>query len=394
MQCVSMPQNNLCDSTQLQLKANHNHMKYFIGICLIIYCCLSCTSYRIFTNNIPHYGDMKCFPYVEFPASSTPNPFPTKYYQYNFSPDFQKFLRTHHTTALLVIQNDTIRLEYYAPTICSGQSLELFSISKSIVASIMSIACEEGYISSVKDKLGDYLSHLPQGYENITLEDLLNMRSGIKTTLYHSAWLYYSSNLKRSLYHISISSCPGNTYSYNNADTQWLIAVIEEATRQKFCNYFYQKLWIPLHTEYAGSWSIDSRKHNTARGFCGLNISLRDLARLGICFLKNGQYEGHQLLPASWLQRTFSPSLEEKSNTDDFIYHMHWRIITPQVEFLAKGLFGQYMYINKAKNSVVIRLGSNESSVAWIPFFRRLLTSSTLNSFPYPDFSNACPNNN
>ena len=372
-------------------------MKYCIWIYFVINCCISCTSYRLITNNFPQYGDMNHFPCVEFTSSSNPHPIPFKYYQYNFSHDFQKFLHSHHTTALLLIQNDTIRLEYYAPSVRSGEPLEVFSISKSVVAGVLAIACEEGYISSVKDKLSIYFPQLPEGYEDITLEDLLDMRSGIKTTMYNSAWLYYSNNLNRNLKHTPLSSSPGSTYAYSNTATQWLIAVIEKATGQKFSDYFYRKLWEPLHTEHTGSWSIDSRKHNTVRGFCGLNISLRDLARLGICYLHNGQYEGKQLIPDTWLKETFSPSPDEKLNTDDFIYHMHWRIITPQVEFLAKGLFGQYMYINKAENSIVIRLGSNESTIAWIPFFRQLLnpaSASAINKSPYPDFSNAYPNNN
>ena len=379
-------------------------MKYYILIFLIINTLASCTTCRLIAYNVPQYGDMEHFPSVLFPASPSASPFPEQYNSGYTTPEFRHFLHSHHTTALLMVQNDTIRLEYYAPTIHPDQQLEVFSVSKSIVAGVLAIAQQEGYIHAMTDKLSDYIPHLPQGYGNISLQNLLDMRSGIKTNLANSAWLYYSSHLNKSLKHLPLESQPGSEYEYSNAVTQWLINVIEKATGQIFSEYFYQKFWQPLHMESPGSWSLDSRKNNTVRGFCGLNLSVRDLARIGNCFLHNGRSEGQQILPADWLQKTFSPPLEEKQNSDDFIYHMHWRIITPNVEFLAKGLFGQYVYINKAENTIVIRLGSQESSVAWIPFFRQLIDyqktqsaqfrETVPNILPYPDLSNVWPNNN
>lgn len=378
-------------------------VKYYILIFLIINSLMSCTTSRLIAYNVPQAGDMEHFPSVVFPASPAAHPLPALHNPNYATREFEHFLHSHHTTALLMIQNDTIRLEYYAPGIHPDQQLEVFSVSKSIVAGVMAIAQQEGYIHALTDKISDYIPHPPRGYENISLLDLLNMRSGIKTTLYNSAWFYYSSHLNKSLQRLPLESQPGSKYEYSNATTQWLVSIIEKATGQKFSEYFYEKFWKPLHMESPGSWSLDSRQNNTVRGFCGLNLSIKDLVRIGNCYLHNGYSEGQQILPASWLQKTFSPPLDGKQNSDDFIYHMHWRIITPNVEFLAKGLFGQYMYINKAANTVVIRLGTQESSVAWIPFFRQLtdyrqtpphLRKSIPSTPPYPDLSNVWSNNN
>lgn len=372
-------------------------MKFLKVSCFFFLLFLSCTPYRMFIYNIPHAGDQQYFPKACFPPSSTPRKLPIKY---EALPDsFSKFLRSHHTLAFLWIQNDTVRLEYYAPQAHPSMALDLFSISKSIVAGMIAIAQEEGYISSLSEKLGDYFSDLPAGYEEITLNDLLNMRSGIKESFLITTKLYYSNHLNAAIRHIPLQYLPGQQYEYSNATTQWLIAVIEKATGTPFENYFYQKIWQPLGMENTGSWTLDSRRHHTVRGFCGLNLCLRDLARIGWCFLHEGNYFGRQIIPEEWIARTFSPPTDMKRTPDHFLYNRHWRIITPNEKFLAKGFLGQYLYIDKKTNTLLIRLGTAESSVDWLTLFEQLtrnitspeqLVSKQKSQYPTPASSDKC----
>lgn len=58
------------------------------------------------------------------------------------------------------------------------------------------------------------------------------------------------------------------------------------------------------------------------------------------------------------------------------IYNMHWRLLSSGQEILAKGLRGQYLYLNKKTNTLIIRLGTRESSV------RMALPLPPINSLP------------
>lgn len=350
-------------------------MKFLFFILFYGFLLTCCSTYRLITHNFPGSGDQYIFPCVSFPASSSPLPIPTSYSASHFSREFQHFLRTHHTLAFLMIQNDTIRIEYYAPHLSPNQTIDLFSISKSIVASVAGIAYEEGYLSSLSDTLGQYFKNLLPHYPCISIDDLLNMRSGIHNSMYYTTRLYYSHNLSGTLSRIPQHLSPGRTYEYNNAATQWLVALIEEVTQMNFADYFYQKLWLPLGMEDRGNWTIDSRRQKHVRGFCGLNLSARDLGKLGLCYLHNGHYAGQQVIPSTWMDSTFHGSASSQPTPEDPIYHMHWRIFVPDEEVLAKGLLGQYLYLNKKTNTVIIRLGSRESSVEWLPFFRELMDS-------------------
>lgn len=343
---------------------------FYLFIYLILTPC--CTPCRIFTYNLPRTGDQQHFTRIYFPADSTPHFIPSR--PISSPQTLYQFLSMHHTLAFLWIHNDTVRAEYYAPEVSAGQMLDLFSISKSVVAGVLAIACEEGYVTNISDKLEQYIPDLPSAYKGITLVNLLNMRCGINASWYTSTLLYHSNHLNKTLRRIPLRTLPDQEYEYCNAATQWLIAVIEKATGQKFTDYFYQKLWQPLGMEHAGNWSIDSPKYQTARGFCGLSTTLRDLAKLGLCYLHQGYYGGKQILPPTWVNQTFTILPHTGQSEGKFIYNMHWRIITPREEFLAKGLLGQYMYVNKKSNTLIIRLGSKESSVDWIPFFRQLIS--------------------
>ncbi len=354
----------------IHLKSSNRNL-IFIFFIFYFSVFIACTPSRILVHNFPESGDRHNFPCVSFSAAETPQSLPVKYDTLYTTATFRKFLRSHHTLAFLVIQNDTIRAEYYAPHHRKKEAIDLFSISKSIVAGVLAIAQQEGYISGLSDKLGDYFTDLPPGFRDISLADLLNMRCGIKESFYTTTKMYYSNDLNKALKQLHLHAPPGQQYEYCNPATQWLVAVIEQTTDMKFSDYFYQKVWLPLRTEYDGSWSLDSRKQSTVRGFCGLNMAPRDLAKFGICYLHNGKYLGQQIIPAGWVENTFFTSPDMIKTPDDFIYNMHWRIITPDEEFLAKGLLGQYMYLNKKTNTVIIRLGTSESNVEWIPFLRQ-----------------------
>lgn len=346
---------------------------FYIFIFLTFTVC--CTPCRIFTYNFPRTSDQQHFPRIYFPASSIPHPIPSKHN--STIPSLNQFLQKHHTLAFLWIHNDTIQAEYYAPHVTTEQTLDLFSISKSVVAAVLAIAWKEGYISDISDKLTYYIPDIPPAYQEISLVNLLNMRCGIEASWYTSTVLYHSSHLDKTLRNIPLLTFPDTRYEYCNAATQWLIPLIEKTTGQKFTDYFYQKLWQPLGMEYPGNWSIDSPKYQTARGFCGLSTSLRDLAKIGLCFLHEGYYGGKEILPPAWIDKTFTLPPASEQSGEESVYNMHWRILTPNEEFLAKGLLGQYLYLNKKDNDLIIRLGSKESSVDWIPFFRQLISGGS-----------------
>lgn len=354
-------------------------MKLFIFVLFVLINFISCIPYRTLNHAQPQIGDCALFPQVVFPASETPYLLPCKIQPTDNKNRLHHFLHKTGSFAFLVIHQDTIINEYYLLPELKQLATDAFSLSKVFVATTVCVALQEGYIGNLEDTLGKYISGLPGSYQNIRIIDLLNMRSGIKTTFRNTAQIYYSNHLNRTSLKAPIISSGGKKYRYSNQSTQLLITLLEKSTQREFTDYFFEKIWEPMQMEHKGYWSLDSKKYHTARGFAGLSLTARDIAKLGLLYLHNGCLNHHRIIPVSWIDYTLSPA-EELRITPEFYYHLQWKIITPGEEFLAKGLAGQYLYINKRTNTIIVRLGFRNTSTDWPIFFRHLSKQMVLKS--------------
>lgn len=345
--------------------------RLWIAGCLMIMM-YSCITYRTLTNGQPHVGET-IFPSLALLPTDTAYYLPaSKQHAVEHlirPPELSRFLRRQECLAFLVIHQDTIVEEYYLYPELKQEATEIFSLTKSFVSTAVGIAYEEGFIESLSDPLGKYLPDLPPSYHPIRIVDLLDMRTGIKTTFLNTARLYYSNNLDRTCQCMIVEESPGQSYRYSNQATQLLVKVVEQCTKQNFIDYFIEKIWLPLRMENTGFWSLDSEKHHTPRGFAGLCLTARDIAKLGLLYLHDGFLYQQQILPASWVQTVLSPAEEHRISPETY-YHLHWKILTPGEEFMAKGMFGQYLYVNKKTNTVIVRLGFKNTSTNWLRFFR------------------------
>ncbi|EPZ57436.1 beta-lactamase family protein [[Clostridium] sordellii ATCC 9714] len=91
-----------------------------------------------------------------------------------------KFIEETNTTGLIVIHDDKIKYENYFLGANENTLLSSNSVCKSFVSSLLGIAISEGYISSVNDPIGKYVSELKDTeLEKISIKDCLQMSSGI-----------------------------------------------------------------------------------------------------------------------------------------------------------------------------------------------------------------------
>jgi hypothetical protein len=111
------------------------------------------------------------------------------------------FAPTHAIRSFIIIQNDTLKYEYYGDKSSKTDLHSSYSIAKSFTSTLIGIAIEEGFIKSEQDAAVKYLPELekvPQG-KKLTIEHLLNHTSGIKYTLETDAKIYYGRNALKTL---------------------------------------------------------------------------------------------------------------------------------------------------------------------------------------------------
>lgn len=352
---------------------------------LLLLCSFSsCYYLRAYKVRKFQLTDHQRLPSVAIPASSAPGPFfnsvnAPQYYELKSRLDNE--LAGTLTAAFLVIRNDSIIYENYFNGFTQASLLPSFSVAKSFISTLVEIAREEGKIKSLQDPVTNYLPELLKNdsrFSRITLQHLLDMRSGLKWKeesygLKDDAIkLGFRPNLRKYALKIQVEKEPGQEFHYQSINTELLALSLERATGKKVSVYIKEKLWQPLGAEYPGTWNVDSKKHQQEIAYAGLNATARDFAKLGQLFLNKGNWKGRQIIDSSWVQTVASADTMQKYGG----YKNQWwsfrrlshnsRASTamPQshsAPYHAQGLLKQFIYVNPMNNVVIVRLGRNWS---------------------------------
>ena len=330
----------------------------------------------VIVENFRTFNDV--WPASRMPASSNPHKYPKVENtelpdSFTFGTenlDTEQFLKDSWTTGFLVIQNDTIIYEdYYLGNTESTQNIS-WSVAKSFISALFGIALDEGHIRSIEEKVEAYVPELKgSGYEGARIKDVLQMSSGVK---FNEDYGDFYSDINRWGRGFALGNSqdafaatlerevePGTRCHYVSIDTHVLGMILTRATGRTVTDYMSEKLYEPMGMEYEGRWVIDGHKMEMVLG--GLNLTLRDFAKLGTLFLKEGNWRGKQIVPHDWAKASLTPDAPHVMPTmGDFGYGYQWWIPDSEVgEFMALGVYNQNIYVNPATKTVIVKLSAN-----------------------------------
>jgi len=341
----------------------------------------ACHVGKYFTRNTADTKDHKRFPYYTINNASPVYNFEIAKEEHipelstSLDPkgkyaDFDHLLEENNTSAFIVIRNDSILYERYFNGAKADSIMPSFSIAKAFVSATTGIAHKEGYIKSVDQAVTDFLSGFKDdGFQKVTIENLLNMRSGIKfsETYYnpfgHAAKFYYGKDLEKYAYKLKVNKTPGTEYYYNSANPLILAMIIEKTSGMRLAEYFEKKIWSKIGAEYPATWNYDSEKHGMVKAFCCINAAPRDFAKFARLYLNNGNWEGEQIIPEEWVKHSMSIHNDSR-DSEDYPYNYFWRVLDNGAVF-AKGILGQYIFLDPAKNIIIVRFGKKRGDVHW-----------------------------
>lgn len=284
---------------------------------------------------------------------------------------FESYLRQNKTVAFLIIKNDTIQYEKYFDGYDQSSVVASFSMAKSVTSILIGCAINDGLIKSVNEPITNYIPELKaNGLENVTIEHLLQMNSGIKFNESYinpfgdAATYYYGRNLTKQVLKRKLEREPGSGFKYSSGDTQILGLILQRALDGKSITaYFEEKLWQPLGMEYDATWSLD-KKDGLEKTFCCINARARDFSKIGRLYLNKGNWNGKQIVPREWVER----SVKADTTTGASYYKYQWWLPHDN-DFMAQGILGQYVYVDPDKNLIIVRLGKNYGNVNWKRLF-------------------------
>ncbi|WP_375579596.1 serine hydrolase [Marivirga tractuosa] len=306
-------------------------------------------------------------------AASNPQPWKKspQYNQYEMGQTYQEELEAYETTAFLVVKDTALFYEKYYLGYDENEISNSFSAAKSIVSLLIGIAIEKGKIESVFQPVSDFLESFQEGDKSkIVIQDILTMSSGIDwNEAYMSPFskttdAYYGNNLKKLVAELEASEEPSQGFAYKSINTQILAEVLETATGQSISDYATNRLWRKIGAENDALWSLD-REGGMEKAFCCFNSTARDFARIGQLVLNKGKWNGEQVIPADYIEVATQPARLMGSEEIIPHYGYQWWVLNyngKQIPY-ARGILGQYIFVLKDKNAVVVRLGKSRSKL-------------------------------
>jgi CubicO group peptidase (beta-lactamase class C family) len=279
--------------------------------------------------------------------------------------DTERYLEGLVTEGLLVLQGDTILLERYRNGYTESGHHIAWSVTKSFVSALFGIAVGEGAVPDIQAPVTDYLPELAgSGYDGVPIKDVLQMSSGVRfdedygdplsdinrmgPTMAVGSLLGFATTLEREW-------PPGTVQHYVSVDTQVLGEILARATGQDLSTYASEKLWKPLGMEFDGVWLVDGTGMEWAFG--GLNVSLRDFARLGWLYANGGSRNGRQIVPRDWVRASVTPDAPHLMPEPGRMgYGYQWWIpMEPDDDFMALGVYGQTIYVSPKDRVVIVK---------------------------------------
>ncbi len=269
-----------------------------------------------------------------------------------------------HTDSLLVLRKGRLVHEYYADGWDADTPHEMYSVTKSVAATLIGAAIQDGYIEGINQKVSSFFEDavIPEGQESkldMTIEHLLTMTSGIVCD--KDAWwdAYFAEDMEDSglwAYLLPQKYAPGEKYAYDSVAPTILLAIVSRATSRDLLEYAQETLFSPL-----GMTSVEWQ--TTADGLpCGgfgISMTPRDMLRLGYLYLNCGRWEDSQILPGDFVAQAGPRSMAPNAYG-----HTFWNNeMLPFFGFYeADGAYGQFISIYPQLDMVVVRTGTEKTN--------------------------------
>ena len=282
------------------------------------------------------------------------------------------------TDALLVIRDGEVIYERYAaPTTASTPHLT-WSISKSLMATVLGVAFGENRFK-LTDPAARFYPPMKQ-HPGVTMADLLHWASGLdwqedyeygplKSSVVAMLYTRGHHDMAEFAADTATYSAPGQAFRYSSGDSNILSATLKGMLGHKaYVDYPWTALFQPLGIHNA-TWESDAEETFVASSYAYLTA--RDLARVGLLMQRDGRWGEQQLLPKEWVAFNRQPFDKYKAGQDEAVPGGQWWLNrevqgaarpwpdAPADTFAALGHWGQALYVMPEKQLVIVRYGDD-----------------------------------
>lgn len=275
-------------------------------------------------------------------------------------------------SSLRVYRHDCLVAKSLADTVTERMRLPLWSLTKGLVALVAGRAVTLGF-AHLDDSIGKYLPNVDELHSRITIRHLLTQTSGLRFAWANDVMAGGVGNSVDYALALPFDHEPGSYFEYAQVTVSLLAAVVASAVGQPFAEFAQRNLFDPLGIADAEvAWATDAAGNTL--GYAFAEATPVALGKIGSLLLRNGVFDGRQLISERFVQeaRSSSPAnpkygflmwtnqgswgftgseLTRRRSTQ------RWMQGAPQDAFGLTGMLEQYVIVIPSTDMVIVRTG-------------------------------------
>jgi CubicO group peptidase (beta-lactamase class C family) len=287
-----------------------------------------------------------------------------------------------YTDGFLVIKNGSIVFERYYGGMTERDLHLSQSVAKSFIGMLTGIVVGQGLLD-VSKPIANYLPELSHtGWKDATVQQVLDMTSGVRFSEAYTdpysdigqtdvacGWkpvppgsdpsFKWPAHVWEQILGLRETTRPhGTEFEYRSIETDVLAFCLERVTGKRLAQLMSEEVWQKIGAEESACFTVDSAGYALADG--GFNACLRDYGRFGQLLLDGGR----GIIPSTWIEATrsgnhqmFGGSYAETLPVGAY-HNQFWIEDAKSRSVMARGVFGQWIYINWDYNMVIVKLSS------------------------------------
>ncbi len=291
-------------------------------------------------------------------------------------------LAANYTDGIIILHEGRVVYEHYSGCLDAAGEHAAMSVTKSLTGLIGEILVAEGTL----DDGAAVASIIPElersAFGSATVRQVMNMTTGLRYSEDYAdpkadVWSYTmaASPLPKPegyrgpdgyfeyLQTVQPEGRHGEGFAYKTINTDALGWIIARVAGKPVTELISERIWSKMGAEQDAYMTVDGKGTPFAGG--GLSAGLRDLARVGLLMLNEGEINGQRLFPAEVVRAIRGGGSKEAFANAGYAtlaggsYRgMWWVFHNAHGAFAARGVHGQTIYIDPTAKMVIARFAS------------------------------------
>lgn len=266
--------------------------------------------------------------------------------------------------SILIIRNGYLVSETYFSGFKPEITHDMQSVGRSFTSTLVGIAIDKGIISGFDQRVLEFFpdksfANIDENKQTMTLEDVLTMRTGLdwqesrgdlSEMRNQPDWIKY-------LLDKPMAEAPGTRWNYCSGCSHIFSVIINNRSGMNTREFAEENLFKPLGIKDV-KWMTDP--DGVPFGAGGFPLTPRDMAKLGYLYLRDGQWDGKQIVSSDWVRR----STQTYATVDEhFGYGYHWFPMPLLKGYAALGSGGQIVLVIPESDLIIATTAHTEESI-------------------------------